>query len=102
LEKYHLEACEGDERITLRFMLSIYVVRMRGWQNWFRILRHLYTTVTFENDHWVEDKGKGKDKVVPVLITEHHAMKVYWNTGGTPPRILDLTELKAGYKETLC
>jgi hypothetical protein len=23
-------------------------------------------------------KGKGKGKVIPVLLTEHHAMKVYW------------------------
>jgi hypothetical protein len=23
-------------------------------------------------------KGKGKDKVVPMVLTEHHAMKAYW------------------------
>jgi hypothetical protein len=26
--------------------------------------------------------NKGKDKVFPVLLTEHHAMKVYWGSGG--------------------
>jgi hypothetical protein len=37
-------------------------------------------------------KGKGKGKVVLVLsfLTEHHAMKVYWGSGGIAPRILDL------------
>jgi hypothetical protein len=30
-----------------------------------------------------------KVKVVPVLIlTEHHAMKTYWRSGGIAPRIL--------------
>jgi hypothetical protein len=32
-----------------------------------------------------------KGKIVPVLLlTEHHAMKVYWGSGGIVPRILDL------------
>jgi hypothetical protein len=36
-------------------------------------------------------KGKGK-KVVPVLfsLTQHHAMKAYWGSGGIAPHILDL------------
>jgi hypothetical protein len=29
-------------------------------------------------------------KVVPVLLTEHDAMKAYWGSGGIAPRILDL------------
>jgi len=34
---------------------------------------------------------KGKGKVVPVLfLTEHHAMKAYWSSGGIALRILDL------------
>jgi hypothetical protein len=35
---------------------------------------------------------KVKVKVVPVLLflTEHHAMKVYWGSVGTIPRILEL------------
>jgi hypothetical protein len=33
---------------------------------------------------------KGESKVVPVLLTEHHAMKAYWGSGGIAPRILDL------------
>jgi hypothetical protein len=35
-------------------------------------------------------KSKGKGKVVPVLLTEHHAMKAYWGSGAIVPRILDL------------
>jgi hypothetical protein len=32
---------------------------------------------------------KAKGKVVPVLpLTEHHAMKAYWGSGGTAPPIL--------------
>jgi hypothetical protein len=32
--------------------------------------------------------GRG-GKVVPVLLlTEHHAMKAYWGSGGTAPAIL--------------
>jgi hypothetical protein len=32
-----------------------------------------------------------KGKVIPVLFkTEHHAMKAYWGSGGTDPRVLDL------------
>jgi hypothetical protein len=29
-------------------------------------------------------------KVVPVILTEHHAMEAYWGSGGIVPRILDL------------
>jgi len=33
---------------------------------------------------------KGKGKLVPfLLLTEHHAMKAYWESGGIAPRILD-------------
>jgi hypothetical protein len=32
---------------------------------------------------------KGKGKVVPaLLLTEHHAVKAYWGSGGIAPRIL--------------
>jgi hypothetical protein len=32
--------------------------------------------------------GKAKAKVVPVLfLTDHHALKVYWGSGGISPRI---------------
>jgi hypothetical protein len=31
-----------------------------------------------------------KGKSVPVLLTEHHAMKGYWRSEGIAPRILDL------------
>jgi hypothetical protein len=33
--------------------------------------------------------NKGK-KVIPVLLTEHHAMKTYWGSRGIAPHILDL------------
>jgi hypothetical protein len=37
----------------------------------------------------VKGKGKGKGKVLPVLfLTEHHAMKAFWGSGGTVPRII--------------
>jgi hypothetical protein len=39
---------------------------------------------------WQVTHIKGKDKVVPVLLTEHHAMTVYWGNGGIDPSILDL------------
>jgi hypothetical protein len=43
------------------------------------------------NSFNTNSKGKGKGKVVPVLfLTEHHAMKTYWGSGGIAPRILDL------------
>jgi hypothetical protein len=43
--------------------------------------------------HWV----KGKDKVVPVLfLTGHHAMKVYWGSGGIAPLILLASVLDGG------
>jgi hypothetical protein len=36
-------------------------------------------------------RKEGKGKVVPVLyLTEHHAMKTYWGSGGIASRILDL------------
>jgi len=35
------------------------------------------------------DDVKVKSKVLPVLpLTEHHAMKAYWGSGGTAPPIL--------------
>jgi hypothetical protein len=37
----------------------------------------------------VRDLGADKGKVVPVLfLSEHHAMKPYWGSGGITPRIL--------------
>jgi hypothetical protein len=34
-------------------------------------------------------KDKGKDKIVPALfLTEHHAMKAYWGSGGIAPLVL--------------
>jgi hypothetical protein len=38
---------------------------------------------------------QGKIKVVPVLLTEHHAMKVYWGSGDIAPHILDLRVFKS-------
>jgi hypothetical protein len=28
-----------------------------------------------------------KGKIIPVLLTEHHAMKAYWGSGGIAPHI---------------
>jgi hypothetical protein len=33
---------------------------------------------------------KGKGKGVPVLLTEHHAMEAYWESGDTALRIFYL------------
>jgi hypothetical protein len=41
-------------------------------------------------DHW-EDLGVGglvKGKVIPVLLTKHHAMKAYWGSGFIAPLII--------------
>jgi hypothetical protein len=38
----------------------------------------------FTKDPMLRSKGK----VVPVLLTEHHAMEAYWGSGGTAPLIL--------------
>jgi hypothetical protein len=38
----------------------------------------------------VDGKGKGKGKLVPVLLTEHHAMKTYWGSGFIAPFVFDL------------
>jgi hypothetical protein len=35
-------------------------------------------------------KAKGKSKVVPVLLTEHNAMKAYWGNGYIAPRVFEL------------
>jgi hypothetical protein len=45
-----------------------------------------------EDNEMVKDvKVKGK-KIFPILLflTEHHAMKAYWGSGGIAPRILDI------------
>jgi hypothetical protein len=41
-----------------------------------------------EKKEWNERVCKGKGKVVPVLLTEHHAMKAYWGSGCIAPLIL--------------
>jgi hypothetical protein len=35
-------------------------------------------------------KGKVKRKRCPCTLTEHHAMKAYWGSGGMTTRIVDL------------
>jgi hypothetical protein len=35
-----------------------------------------------------KENMKVKGKVVPVLLTKHHAIKAYWGSGGTAPLIL--------------
>jgi hypothetical protein len=37
-----------------------------------------------------EIKVKGEFVLVLFLLTEHHAMKAYWGSGGIAPLILDL------------
>jgi len=50
------------------------------------ILSHLHQVHTFTPFF----KVLNVSKVVPVLLTEHHAMKAYWSSEGIAPRILDL------------
>jgi hypothetical protein len=38
LGKLHKEDQEGDGRITLKFILSMYVVKMRDGLNWLKIV----------------------------------------------------------------
>jgi hypothetical protein len=40
---------------------------------------------------WPQTKCKGKGKVVPVFLNEHHDMEAYWEIGNTASRILDLS-----------
>jgi len=42
--------------------------------------------VTVQN--FIGKKVKVEGKVVSVLLTEHHAMKAYWGSGGIAPCIL--------------
>jgi hypothetical protein len=55
-----------------------------------RILNYL-TLPSLRNGLSREADGhltKGKGKVVPVLLTEHRAMKAYWGSEGIASRIL--------------
>jgi hypothetical protein len=51
-----------------------------------RILITVFTTPRHKPDesnphpHILFFRGKGKDKVVPVLVTQHHTMKAYWGS----------------------
>jgi hypothetical protein len=54
----------------------------------------------------IKDELICNGKVVPVLLTEHHAMKAYWGSGGIAPLIPDIgtththiqTHTRGGYK----
>jgi hypothetical protein len=52
------------------------------WQMFIYLLKR-YTKIFMHT-------AKGKGKVVPVLLTEHHTMKTYWGSGGIVPRVHDL------------
>jgi hypothetical protein len=34
---------------------------------------------------------KGKGKIYPCVLTDHHSMKAYWGSGGRAPRIIDVS-----------
>jgi hypothetical protein len=40
------------------------------------------------NNNYCEVGDDGKDKVIPVLLTKHHAMKTYWGSRCIAPPIL--------------
>jgi hypothetical protein len=48
------------------------------------------SSVLHHGEKSVKSHREGKGKAVPVLLTEHHAMKAYWGSGVIAPRILDL------------
>jgi hypothetical protein len=59
------------------------------------MLDDILTPQSRELREWEKEKNeklsvakKGKGEVVPVFLTEHHAMKTYWGSGGIAPRIL--------------
>jgi len=63
------------------------------------ILRSLWSFSTFPRKFWVRILSylknssfyiKGKGEVVPVLLIDHHAMKLYWGSGGITPCIHDV------------
>jgi hypothetical protein len=47
-----------------------------------------FSKVRFYHSSVMQGKGKGKGKVVPVFLTKHHAMTVYWGSAGIAPRIV--------------
>jgi hypothetical protein len=48
------------------------------------------TWLKFLHDAIVLGTGKGKGKAIPVLLTDHHALKAYWESGSIALRTLDL------------
>jgi len=45
-------------------------------------------------EKWVKTRDRtseDRDKGVPVLLSEHHAMKAYWGSGCIAPHILDIS-----------
>jgi len=48
------------------------------WAQW---LYHYCPSHSAKTPETVKVKGK----IVPVLLTEHHAMKAYWKNGGIAP-----------------
>jgi len=45
---------------------------------------------TFQGGYSLVKFKFGQCKVAPVILTERHAMKVYWESGDIIPRVLDL------------
>jgi hypothetical protein len=76
------------------------VVRMCYWKLCLEmghyILQLLFYCPFLDSLYWsiyvlTNSTIKGKYKVIPVLfLTEHHAMKAYWGSGGIAPCIFDV------------
>jgi hypothetical protein len=47
----------------------------------------LWKPLDFNNSNRIRQKIK-KGKFVPVLLTEHHAVKAYWGSGGIASLVL--------------
>jgi hypothetical protein len=86
--------CEGLQVVKLLTFLPSAV----DVDDWSAYCVHLYPQYNKLNIEWIvlvlfieitlTSNLKGKGKVVPVLLTKHHAMKAYWGSGGIAPLIL--------------
>jgi hypothetical protein len=54
----------------------------------YQLLQFTFYAVKHTTVALIQTKVKVKSKTVPLLfLTEHHAMKPYWGSGGTAPPI---------------
>jgi hypothetical protein len=80
-----------DLDISWRWVVSFTALKVypQGKGPWYPLSRSLLGPQSRSGNG---GKGKGKGKVVPVLsfLTQHHAIRAYWRSGGIDQHILDL------------